>query len=256
MNKIRLWFQHWFPAIGLLALLFIIWEGAVRFYQIEKWVLPAPSQILLLLGQQQLAADIYATTKIALIGLLIGIAVGYLFALLSQLVPWIKRAIYPLLLLSQNIPMIALAPLLIAWFGFGDLPKLIVVTLVCFFPITIAVLDGFTQTDHALWTYLKISGASRWQIFWHLEAPATLPHFFSGCKLAATYSVMGAIIAEWLGAEQGLGQVMKVASSSFEVGKVFVAIIWVVLLSLLFFGVFHLLERVVIRWKPSRRGGR
>lgn len=249
------WYQQVFPPIFLMGVLLTIWEVFVRWYQIEEWILPTPTVIIQnFFTQLSLVLDVWATAQIAIIGLFIGIVVGYFFATLSQLLPWLKKAIYPLLLLSQNIPMIALAPLLIVWFGFGDLPKLIVVALVCFFPITVASLDGFAETDHALRTYLKISGLSRWQLFWKLEAPSALPQFFSGLKLSATYSVMGAVIAEWLGAEKGIGQVIKVASSSFAVVQVFVAIVWVVFLSLLFFLLISLIERVLIRWRPQYKG--
>jgi ABC-type nitrate/sulfonate/bicarbonate transport system permease component len=142
-----------------------------------------------------------------------------------------------------------LAPLLVIWFGFGLLPKIIVITLVCFFPVTIAALDGFKQTDRDLVHYFTMSGASKKQLFWKLEVPHSLPSIFSGLKIAATYSVMGAVISEWLGSKQGIGVYMTLASSSFRTDRVFVAIFAIMTLSLLFFFVIVLLERYFVKWQ-------
>lgn len=243
-----------FPPVSFVLLFLLIWEGVVRIWQIEEWILPAPSAIVhAFLTTEDIGADLLATLYIALLGLAIGTVIGFFFAAIAQLIPWCRRAIYPLLLLSQNVPMIALAPLLVAWFGFGDWPKLVVVALVCFFPITVATLDGFAQVDPDLYRYVKISGFTRWQIFWYLEVPSSRASFFSGFKLSTTYSVMGAVIAEWLGAEHGIGQLIKIAGSSFQVVQVFVAIIWVVILSLSLFAIVQLLERWLV-YKGGKKG--
>jgi ABC-type nitrate/sulfonate/bicarbonate transport system permease component len=242
------------PPLLLTVILLLLWEGSVSFWEIEEWILPAPSEIWETFLQQfpTLSEDLLATTWIAILGFLIGILIGILFASILHLFPVLEKACYPLIVLSQNIPIIALAPLLVLWFGFGTLPKVLIVVLVCFFPITIATLDGFRQIDHTLIQYLRITGASRWQIFLKAEWPSTLPSFFSGCKLSATYSVMGAVISEWLGAEKGLGLMMQTAANSFRTDRVFVAIVIIVVLSLVLFFLIHLLEKVTIRWKPKK----
>lgn len=165
----------------------------------------------------------------------------------------LKEAMYPLLIISQNIPVIVLAPLLVIWFGFGMLPKVIVITLVCFFPITIATLDGLRQTNPAYIHYMKMIGATDRHIFWKVEWPHALPSIFSGLKIAATYSVMGAVITEWLGANKGIGVYMTLASSSFKTERVFVAIVIVIALSLLFFACIAALERYTLRWQEGGR---
>jgi ABC-type nitrate/sulfonate/bicarbonate transport system permease component len=248
------WTGLW-PPFLLIGAVLAIWEAAVRRKTVEAWLLPAPSAIWseFLNSADRMSVDVMATSRIAVYGLLAGVTAGVVFASLLHLSSVLRKTLYPIIVLTQNIPMIALAPLLVAWMGFSDEPKTLVVALVCFFPVTVAVLDGFRQTDRVLMTYMQMAGASTWQLFWKLEWPSALPAFFSGVKLAGAYSVMGAVIAEWLGAERGLGLTMQLASSSFRTDRVFVAILWIVLLSLLLFFAIGLLERLVIRWR--RTGG-
>lgn len=240
--------RFWLTPIVLLIGLFL-WEMAVIFFQVESWILPSPSAIVREFGQsmEHLEEQVFATLRIAFLGLVTGMIVGVCFASLFHLIPPIKKAFYPFILLSQNIPMIALAPLLVVWFGLGDFPKLLVVAIVCFFPITVSTLDGLAQTDPMLLTYFRMSGASRWQCFIKCEWPSALPAFFSGLKLSATYSVMGAVIAEWLGAERGLGKMMVIASKSYATERLFVAILLVVGLSLSLFSVITVLEKTLWR---------
>lgn len=245
------WNKIWRPAVVLLLLL-IIWQISVTFFQIEEWLLPSPLSIgrEALTSWESFSLHLLSTTKLSLYGFLIGTAVGLVIAITLHRVTFLRKAIYPLLILTQNIPIIVLAPLLIIWFGFGLLPKLIIITLVCFFPITIACLDGFMQTPAELKHYMKMSGANSRQLFWKLEWPFSLPSFFSGLKISATYSVMGAVISEWLGAKSGVGVYMNLASSSFRTDRVFVAIFAIMILSLLFFFIIQLLEK----WFVHRKG--
>lgn len=244
----------WLPSVAFLAVFLLLWEAAVRFWNIEPWLLPSPLQVAneWLNMQGRLWPDIQATVWIAIVGLFFGVTTGLLFAILLHLSSFLKNMIYPLLVLSQNIPMIALAPLLVMWFGFGELPKILVVIMVCFFPITVSTLDGLAQTDPTLRLYMEMAGASRWQLFIKLEWPSALPSFFSGLKLAATYSMMGAVIAEWLGAQNGLGITMQMASTSFRTDRVFVIIGLIVLLSILLFSLITLLEKRLIHWNKPR----
>jgi ABC-type nitrate/sulfonate/bicarbonate transport system permease component len=184
------------------------------------------------------------------IGFGIGSSVGLLVAIALHLMPKVREAFYPLMILSQNIPIIVLAPLLVIWFGFGIMPKIIVITLVCFFPIAVSALDGFRQTSQELVHYMKMAGASQKQIFFKLELPHALPSLFSGLKISATYSVMGAVISEWLGGNQGIGVYMTLASSSFRTDRVFVAILIIMILCMLFFAIIISLEKLFIKWQP------
>jgi ABC-type nitrate/sulfonate/bicarbonate transport system permease component len=161
---------------------------------------------------------------------------------------WMRRAIYPLLVVSQTIPIIALAPLLLIWFGFGLEPKVIVVTLYCFFPIAVACADGLAGAEPALLKLLRSMHASRWQILWLVRLPGAMPSFFSGLRIAATYSVTGAIFGEYVGAYRGLGIYMQTAANSFAIVLVFAAILVTAVLSLLLFGLVSLIERLALPW--------
>jgi ABC-type nitrate/sulfonate/bicarbonate transport system permease component len=248
----KLFLKGWRP-VSVLLLLFIIWEIVVRMADIEPWLLPAPSKVIAegIAGWKIFYPDVFATTEITLYGFVVGAAIGLIVAIFLHLVPALRESFYPLLILSQNVPIIVLAPLLVIWFGFGLLPKIIVITLVCFFPITVAALDGFRQTPTELKHYMLMAGAKKIQLFRKLELPFALPSIFSGLKISATYSVMGAVISEWLGAKQGIGVYMTFASSSFRTDRVFVAIFTIMLLSLLFFVLIILLEKAIVRWQPK-----
>jgi ABC-type nitrate/sulfonate/bicarbonate transport system permease component len=249
--------KGWRPMMVLL-LLFIIWEFVVKIVDVPEWLLPPPSKVFTeaITGWMDFYPDMLSTIKISLLGFAIGAMIGLLIAVFLHLVPFLRESFYPLLVLSQNIPIIVLAPLLVIWFGFGLMPKMIVITLVCFFPITVAALDGFKQTPDELKHYMMMAGASKRQLFWKLELPFSLPSIFSGLKISATYSVMGAVISEWLGAKQGIGVYMTLSSSSFRTDRVFVAIFAIMILSLLFFLVIILIERRLIRWQPKGDEGK
>ncbi|WJY27626.1 MULTISPECIES: ABC transporter permease [Sporosarcina] len=243
-----LWKKGWRPAAVLILLLFL-WEAAVRLFSVPAWLLPRPSGIVAeaVTGSALYLPHIVSTITLSAAGYFAGLTVGIGTAVVLFRAPALQQAFYPLLILSQNIPVIVLAPLLVIWFGFGILPKVIVITLVCFFPVTIAALDGFRQTDRDMLHYLKMIGASDRQIFWKLQWPHALPSLFSGLKIAATYSVMGAVISEWLGASKGIGVYMTLASSSFKTDRVFVAIVLIMVLSLLYFGLISMVEKAVLR---------
>lgn len=255
MKKKYVLSKGWRPVLVLL-LLFVFWEIIVRKMRIEDWLLPAPSKIFIeaFTGWQGFYPDLFSTITIAIEGFTVGVLIGLFVAILLHLVPWIRDSVYPLLILSQNVPIIVLAPLLVIWFGFGLLPKIIVITLVCFFPITVAALDGFKQVPLSYKHYMLMAGATKYQLFRKLEWPFALPSIFSGLKISATYSVMGAVISEWLGSEKGIGVYMTLASSSFRTDKVFVAILAIMLLSLFFFAIIVGLERYMIRWNGKGEG--
>ncbi|RHW31160.1 ABC transporter permease [Lysinibacillus yapensis] len=240
-------------AIAFLLFLFVLWELLVRLTKTPMWLLPAPSAILTeaAAGFGDFYGHLLSTIFLALLGLVVGCGIGLLTAIFLYRLPKVNEMLYPLVILSQNIPTIVLAPLLIIWFGFGLLPKLIVISLVCFFPIVVASMDGFRQTAPELKHYLNMAGATDKQIFWKLEFPHALPSIFSGLKISATYSVMGAVISEWLGAKQGIGVYMTLAQSSFRVDRVFVAIFFIMLLSVLLFGVIRMIEKLAVKGRKA-----
>ncbi|WP_108670469.1 ABC transporter permease [Peribacillus acanthi] len=234
----------------LFVVLLLVWEVAVKVFSIEAWLLPSPTAVFKegFLAFGGLQGHLWATVRLAVLGLAIGSLLGWGMAVILHLFPLVKETVYPLLILSQNVPIIVLAPLLVIWFGFGLLPKLIVIALVCFFPVVVASLDGFRQTPYEWKHYFEMMGATKKQQFWKLELPNSLPFIFSGLKISATYSVMGAVISEWLGAKTGIGVYMTLASSSFRTDRVFVAIFIIMSLSLLFFAVITFMERMIVSW--------
>ncbi|WP_442789513.1 ABC transporter permease [Paenibacillus sp. CAA11] len=254
MKKSQIWTSVWPPLVAVLLFL-AAWELAVDVFHVDKWILPSPADI----GREAAAgaAGLWdhtkATLQLTLIGFAVGVLTGLIVAFLLHRLPLVKSALYPLLILSQNVPTIALGPLLMIWFGFGILPKIILITLVCFFPVAVATMDGLNRTDPLMRNYMEMAGAEKGQIFRKLEFPYAIPSMLSGIKISATYSVMGAVIAEWLGAEKGIGYYMKMQKSSFRTDRVFIAILIIVVISLAMFVLIALLERWLSRYKPERK---
>src|SRR5690625_379985 len=241
-------YKGWRPVIAILVFIGL-WEFATYYFSIEDWLLPAPSAIINE-AQEVLPTfllDFLATLILSSTGFMIGTTIGLVVATLLHVMPRVRETFYPFLILSQNMPVIVLAPLLVIWFGFGTLPKLIIITLACFFPIAVSALGGFQQTNRELIYYMKMMGATKSQLFWKLELPHALPAVFSGLKIAATYSVMAAVVSEWLGAQKGIGVFMTLASSSFRTSRVFVAIVVAMALSLTFFALMVALEKILVR---------
>lgn len=241
------------PIVFQLIILFI-WQIAIDKWKVPQYILPSPKDIIITLAKvvPNITEHIYATLYAALIGFIISIIVALILAILMDNVKIIKKCIYPILVVSQTIPIIALAPLFVIWFGFGILPKIIVVILVCFFPIVISLIDGLDSVDTDMVNLLKTMGASKFQIFTMVKLPASTVNFFSGLRIAATYSIMGAVIGEWLGGDKGLGVYMIRAKNSYALDKVFAVIIIIVLLSMGLFGLLYLLQYYFTPWSRSR----
>ena len=239
-----------YPALLMIMTATVIWEGYVALSQIEKFILPPPSQIISAFFKQW--TPIFEHTKVtiyeALVGYLVALIVSIFLAIAIDNNRFLKQGFYPILVASQTIPIIAIGPLITAWFGFGILPKVLVVALVAFFPIVVNMIDGFNSTDKDLINLLKTMNASKWQIFLKVKIPSALPNTFSGLRIAATYSVMGAVIGEWLGASKGLGIYIRNASNSYLIDQVFAAIIVIVGISILFYSVLLIVERLIIPW--------
>lgn len=242
------------PGLFLLVLL-VLWEISVSLSKIEAWILPAPSAIFQSLWKIRglLWTHSLQTLYEAMMGLLLAIFLGIGIAILIDRSYWVKRALYPLLVISQTIPIIAIAPLFLIWFGYGLVPKVVVVTLVCFFPIAVNLVDGFSMVDKDMIRLITSMGASPMQVFRKVKLPSALPFFFSGLRISGTYSVMGAVIGEWLGASRGLGILMTRSSQSFMTDRVFATILIITFLSLMIFTSIELLARYSMPWYYSRK---
>lgn len=242
----------WPPLIALV--LFIIgWQCATVWFDIPSFLLPSPLDVL------RESADIWprirmhtwATIKLTLIGYTLGCSIGVIIACSLHPFQRVKAFFDPLIIITQNIPIIVLGPLIITWLGIGLFPKVLIIILVCFFPIAIAMTNGLKQTDGTMLNYMHMIGASRWQVFTKLEFPHALPALFSGLKISATYSVLGAVMSEWIGSDVGIGKYLILQQSAFKTDRMFIAIAIIVMLSLLLFSTISLLERVLIKWRRS-----
>lgn len=247
-------FQSWWPPITTVLLFLILWQAAVWLWGIPKFILPGPISIAKAAAADAPAIIRHAgsTLGIAVSGLAIGTAVGMLVAMALHFSERLKAAVSPLLILSQNVPIVVLAPLLVVWFGFGILPKLILLTLVCFFPVAIAMMDGLVSADRGMRNYMMMIGASRWQTFTKLEFPWSLPSLFSGLKISAAYSVLSAVFAEWVGSKSGIGYYLQLKKAGFQVDRMFVAVFVIVGLSILLYGLMVWLERKTVTWRRDR----
>ncbi|MBW9159142.1 ABC transporter permease [Clostridium tagluense] len=241
------------PIFFQLVILFM-WQIAIDKWKVPQYILPSPKDIIITLVNilPSITKHIYATLCEALIGFTISILLALILAILMDNVKLIKKCVYPILVVSQTIPIIALAPLFVIWFGFGTLPKIIVVVLVCFFPIVISLMDGLESVDMDMINLLKTMGASKFKIFTMVKLPASTVNFFSGLRIAATYSIMGAVIGEWLGGDKGLGVYMIRAKNSYALDKVFAVIIIIVLLSMGLFGLLYLLQYFFTPWSRNK----
>src|SRR2546428_6695556 len=238
------------PALVLTLSLLALWELYVRADNVSVQVLPSPIAIIQALINNW--GVIYDNTLQTLLETVLGLAIaailGLLLAITLDISSWMRRAIYPLLITSQTIPIIALAPLLLIWIGYDIRPKLIVVTLYCFFPIAVATIDGLASAEPELIKLLHSMRATRWQILRLVRLPGAMPAFFSGLRIAATYSVVGAIFGEYVGGEKGLGIYMQRATNSLAMTQVFAAILVTALLSLFLFGLVSVIERLALPW--------
>jgi ABC-type nitrate/sulfonate/bicarbonate transport system permease component len=238
------------PPTMLLGVLLVVWHlfavGSVR----DAQVLPTPSAVwsALIVQRALLWGHTVVTLRETLVGFGVALATGVALAALIDLSPWLRRAFYPVLVISQTIPIITLAPLLVFWFGFGLASKVIVVTLVCFFPIVVAAVDGLRATDPELIKLYRTFGAGALRIFWSVRVPGALPSLFSGVRIAITYSVIGAIFGEYVGASEGLGFYILQQQHSFATNRVIAAIVVTALLSLALFAATTLFERLALPW--------
>ncbi len=242
--------KKYLPSIMFFVLLLIIWEWVVKYFEIKEYILPSPSAVgSSLINKKVLLWDHgLQTIYEAFLGFLLAIGAGLVLSVAMGLSPGVKRTIYPLMVVSQTIPIVAIAPLFIIWFGYVMMPKVVTVVLICFFPITLSLVEGLSTVDEDMVRLLTAMGASPWQVFRKVKFPGAMPSFFAGLKISATYSVMGAIIGEWLGASKGLGIYMTRSMKSFLTDQLFAAIAVVSILSLLFFAVVEITGRLVMPW--------
>ena len=239
------------PAICAIALLLLVWHFACDLGWVPNFMLPSPEAVwAALVGDFSLLLQHARVTLLeAFYGLMTGVAVAFVTATLMDRFPFLYRALYPIIIVTQTIPTIAIAPLLVLWMGFETAPKVTLVALTTFFPITIGLLDGYASADKEAAALLRSMGAKRWQIFWHLKFPSALSHFFSGLRVSSSYAVVGAVVSEWLGGFEGLGVYMTRVRKAYAFDKMFAVIVFITAVSLLLMAAVTLLRRISMPWE-------
>jgi ABC-type nitrate/sulfonate/bicarbonate transport system permease component len=234
----------------VLVVLLVAWEAAVAVFDVAPYLLPAPSRVwrAFLDLAPELWDDLLATVTTALLGLALAFVVGALLAIAIATVPLVRRALYPLVVVSQSIPMIVLAPILIVWLGFGQTPRVLVVALVAFFPIVVSAVEGLDRADADRIELVRSMGGDRWTELRHVRVPGALPATLAGLQIAATYAMVGAVIAEWMGAQSGIGLLLTRSQASFRMDQVFVGVALVAIISVALFLATRGLSRVVTPW--------
>jgi NitT/TauT family transport system permease protein len=241
------------PALALFVAVLVVWEGVSRIFKLPEFVLPAPTAIVAVLidHQRDLALAAYVTAKEVLYGFLLSAVIGAAVALVIARFARFGRALYPLVVLFQTVPKVALAPLFILWFGFDLAPKVTLIVVIAFFPVAINMLVGLQTVDPNLIALMRSVGASRNEILRRIQIPNSLPYLMAGLKVAVTLAVIGAIVGEFAGAQAGLGYMIQFASTQMQTSLVFAALVEVSVLGLLFYYVIEWLERRYINWMPA-----
>jgi ABC-type nitrate/sulfonate/bicarbonate transport system permease component len=239
------------PPALLLAAVILLWQGIASLPSVDNLTLASPVETWKALGDDRalLFGEAWITAVEVVLGLAISIVLGFGLAVVMHLVRPLRDAAYPLLLASQAIPLLVLAPLFILAFGYGIGPKLAIVALICFFPIVVNVLDGLRSVDPDLLKLMRSLGATRWARLWKAELPSSLPFLFSGIKIAATVSVIGAVFGEWAGADRGLGRLVLLANNQLQTPRVYAGTVLLTLMAIALFAFVSAVERVAIPWR-------
>lgn len=239
-------------ATGTLVALIIVWEVLVRQFQIPGWLLPSPGAIgqAMLEWRSELVGHSLVTLYETLVGFALAIAISIPLAVAVVYSPLLQNTIYPILLALQSMPKVAIAPLLALWIGFGTLPKIVVVFLVCFFPIIVATASGLTAVPASLMDLIRSLSASSLQTFVKIRFPTAMPHIFVGLKIAITFAVIGAVIGEFVGSESGLGYLILVSTSQSRTPLAFGALVLLTVMSIILYYGVALIERIVVPWAP------
>jgi len=249
--------RRWLLPVLALAALIGLWQVAAstgllaEVLNVESFLVPSPAEIASALWDNRslLAENAWVTLQEVVLGFLIGLAVGVALAVPLRLSTTLRQTVFPLLIASQAIPIVVLAPILVIWLGFGIGPKLAIVALVCFFPITVAALQGLRSVDPEAIKMMRTLDASRWQLLRRVEAPGALPVTFSGIRIAAVIAPIGAVFGEWAGADSGLGHMILLDNGQLQTAREFAAVLLLTVIALALFGLVTLAERRVVTWR-------
>ena len=252
-SPLAAWLGRSLPAILSVFTALAAWEAYVRLSGISVLVLPAPSRVAeqIVVNRELLWANTWPTLQATLSGFAFSLSVAFALSVLIDFMPRLRRALFPVFIISQTLPLVAIAPLVVLWFGFGLAPKILLVALVTFFPMLVALVDGYESTDPDISALLASMGASRASIFRRARLPSAMPYFFAGLRISITYAVVAAIFAEYVGARAGLGIVILNAKNSFRPDLMLAAVVISSALTLALFAATALLQRLALGWRHA-----
>jgi NitT/TauT family transport system permease protein len=238
----------------LILMMVLLWDIAIRVFKIAPYLVPAPQQVIeqLYLEWPRLVSESWKTTQAALGGFGLTILIGIPLAMLIAYSRIIESYLYPVLVFSQSIPKVAIAPLFVVWFGFGIFPKIISAFLLGFFPIVVSTVMGFKSVENDMIDLARSMGASKFQTFFKFALPQALPSIFSGLKVAITLAVVGAVVGEFVGSNSGIGYVLQVANGNFDLPLMFAALVVLSTIGVILFMFVDFIEKVMIPWHPSQ----
>lgn len=241
------------PVLSIVILL-MLWQIATSTGMIARYMLPSPGDVIKAFVEDfpLLMANAGVTLLEAFIGLFMGILTGFIMAVVMDSFHRAYQMFYPLIVLTQTVPTVAIAPLLVLWFGYEMLPKVILIVIVTFFPIAVSLLDGFRAVDKDMVSLMRTMGAGKMQIFWHVKFPGALRPFFASLRIAVSYAVVGAVISEWLGGFNGLGVYMIRVKKAFSFDKMFAVIFLISALSLVLMWVVDILQKKCMPWEKEK----
>lgn len=242
-------------SISAIVILLLLWQGLCSFQIVPEFMLPSPMSVgKAFITDFPLLIDHSMTSLMeAFIGLLLGVLIGFITAIFMDHFEILYRILYPLIVLTQTIPTVAIAPLLVLWLGYEMAPKVVLIIIVTFFPIAVGVLNGFRSADSDTINLLRSMGASSFQIFYHIKFPNALGSFFSSLRISVSYSIVGAVIAEWLGGTNGLGVYMTRVRKSFAFDKMFAVIFLISFLSLLLMALVNFVQKKCMPWEQLKK---
>jgi NitT/TauT family transport system permease protein len=245
----------WLKPVAFLVILVVGWDLVIRIFSIPPYQVPAPYDVIITLYQEwpNLLAQAWPTTLATLWGFALSALFGIPVAMLIAGSKTIEDFVYPLLVFSQSIPKIAIAPLFVVWFGFGLLPKVLSAFLLGFFPVVVSAVQGFKSVDPDMFDLVRALQANRWQVFRIVSLPHALPSIFAGLKVSITLAVVGAVVGEFVGANSGIGFVLQRSIGNFELPLMFAALVVLALIGVILFWIIDLVERLLIPWHASQR---
>jgi NitT/TauT family transport system permease protein len=254
-STLRLLHAGWLKPVLFLVFLVVLWDVAIRLFNIPPYQVPKPIDVIVTLWEEwpKLLAEAWPTTMATISGFLLSAAFGIPVAMMIAGSRTVESYVYPLLVFSQSIPKIAIAPLFVVWFGFGMFPKVLSAFLLGFFPVVVSAVQGFKSVEPDMLDLARAMEANRLQIFRMVSFPHALPAIFAGLKVSITLAVVGAVVGEFVGSNSGIGFVLQRSIGNFELPTMFAALVVLALIGVILFWILDVLERVMIPWHASQR---